>query len=72
MFKNIACGLQDKVNHLVNQQVGHIEADLQLLRDENVVLESERDPSFRRRVKTEVERTIEHMGRIGRVVEDSL
>jgi len=36
------------VNEIVNQQVGLVEADLQMLRDENVVLESERDPELRR------------------------
>ena len=32
-----------------------IEADLRILKDENAVLESERDPDFRRRVKVELE-----------------
>jgi hypothetical protein len=58
------------VNEIVNQQVGLVEADLQMLRDENVVLESERDPEFRRRVGAEVERVRGEVERIGRVVED--
>lgn len=58
------------MNELVNQQVGLIEADLRMLRDENVVLESERDPEFRRRVEAEVERVGGEVERIGRVVED--
>ncbi|RYP50632.1 hypothetical protein DL768_003914 [Monosporascus sp. mg162] len=69
-FRDIARGLQDKVNEIVNQQVGLIEADLQMLRDENVMLESERDPEFRRRVGAEVERVKGEVDRIGRVVED--
>ncbi|KAF2194396.1 hypothetical protein K469DRAFT_495226, partial [Zopfia rhizophila CBS 207.26] len=69
-FRDIARGLQDKVNEIVNQQVGLVEADLQMLRDENVVLESERDPEFRRRVGAEVERVKWEVDRIGRVVED--
>lgn len=36
---------------VLSEQVQLIEADLQILRDENVVLESERDPNFRERVK---------------------
>jgi hypothetical protein len=58
------------VNEIVNQQVGLVEADLQMLRDENVVLESERDPEFRRRVGAEVERARGEVERIGRVVEN--
>jgi hypothetical protein len=58
------------VNEIINQQVGLVEADLQMLRDENVVLESERDPEFRRRVGAEVERVRGEVERIGRVVED--
>ena len=58
------------MNEIVNQQVGLVEADLQMLRDENVALESERDPEFRRRVGGEVERVRGEVERIGRVVED--
>ncbi|KAF2462919.1 uncharacterized protein BDR25DRAFT_298822 [Lindgomyces ingoldianus] len=69
-FRRIASGLQEKVDEVVNQQVGLVEADLQMLRDENVVLESERDPEFRRRVEVEVERVKGEVDRIGRMVED--
>ncbi|RYO81753.1 hypothetical protein DL764_009715 [Monosporascus ibericus] len=69
-FRDIARGLQDKVNEVVNQQIGLVEADLQMLRDENVMLESERDPEFRRRVGAEVERVKGEVDRIWRVVED--
>ncbi|RYO90874.1 hypothetical protein DL766_001625 [Monosporascus sp. MC13-8B] len=54
-FRDIARRLQDKVNEIVNHQVGLIEADLRMLRDENVMLESERDPEFRMRVGAEEE-----------------
>ncbi|RYP01347.1 hypothetical protein DL765_010864 [Monosporascus sp. GIB2] len=69
-FRDIARGLQDKVNEVVNQQVGLIEADLRMLRDENVILESERDPEFRGRVGAEVESVRGEVDRIGRLVED--
>lgn len=55
-FKRITRQLEDEANQVTNQQVALIEADLQMLRDENAVLESERDPEFRRRVMTEIER----------------
>lgn len=58
------------MNEIVNQQVGLVEGDLHMLRDKNVVLESERDPEFRRRVMAEVERVRGEVERIGRVVGD--
>lgn len=54
----------------VDQQVALIETDLQMLRDENVVLESERNPEFRSRVAAEVDRARAQLDRIGRAVED--
>jgi hypothetical protein len=69
-FRDIARELQDEVSEIVNQQVSLVEADLQTLRDRNVVLESESNPEFRRRLRTEVERIKGEVERIGRVVED--
>ena len=58
------------MNEIVNQQVDLVEADLQMLRDENVVLESERNPEFRGRVIEEVRSVRREAERIGRVVAD--
>ncbi|KAF2688370.1 hypothetical protein K458DRAFT_414140 [Lentithecium fluviatile CBS 122367] len=69
-FRAIARALQEQVDEIVNQQVELVEADLRMLRDENVVLESERDPEFRRRVGAEVERVMGEVERIGHVVEE--
>lgn len=69
-FRKIASELQDKVNEIVYQQVDLVEADLQMLRDENVVLESERNPEFRGRVMEEVRSVRREAERIGRVVAD--
>jgi hypothetical protein len=59
------------VNEVISQQVGLAEADLQILRDENVVLESERNPQFRRQVRSELERVKGDIDRIGHVVESA-
>lgn len=58
------------MKEIVNQQVWLVEADLQVLKDENVVLQSERDPEFRRRVGAEVERVRREVEGIRRAVED--
>jgi hypothetical protein len=67
-FRDIARGLQEKVKEIVDHQLERVETDLQMLRDENVVLESERDPEYRRRVKLEMERAKHHIEILGRVV----
>jgi hypothetical protein len=59
------------MEEVVKQQTGLLQADLQMLRDENVVLESERDPEFRRRVGSEVVRAKADAERIGRTVGNS-
>jgi hypothetical protein len=42
-----------------------------MLRDENVVLESERDPEYRRRVKLEVERAKQQVEMLAQVIVDA-
>jgi hypothetical protein len=69
-FREIARRLQDKVNEVVNQQVAAVEADLHMLSHENVALESEREPEFRRRLGAVVESAMEEVEEIGRVVGD--
>lgn len=55
---------------ILTQQIGSVEADLQMLRNENVLLESERNPKFRKRVKAEVEKIQWDVIRIGNVIKD--
>jgi hypothetical protein len=57
------------VKEIVNQQIRLVEADMQMLRDDNVVLESERNPQFRNRLAVEVERVKLEVDRIGHIVE---
>tara|TARA_R110002003_G_scaffold296_3_gene18623 strand:- start:8176 stop:8361 length:186 start_codon:yes stop_codon:yes gene_type:complete len=56
--------VQEILNEVVNLQVELIKADLQLLRDESVVSESERDPGFRERVRAELDLVAERMGHL--------
>ena len=58
------------MKEIVNQQVGLVEADLHMLSNENVVLESERDPEFRTRVGAVVESVTAEVETIGRVFGD--
>jgi hypothetical protein len=62
--------MQEKLVDVVNEQVEMVEADLQLLRDGNVIAESERDVGFKRRVGTEVESAKREVERLGAVIED--
>jgi hypothetical protein len=56
--------VQENLNEVVNLQVELIKADLQLLRDESVVSESERDSGFRERVRAELDLVTERMGHL--------
>jgi hypothetical protein len=58
-FQIVAQEMQENLVKIVNEQVGRVEADLQLLSDENTILESERDLHFRKRVEEGVERARE-------------
>ncbi|KAF2108978.1 hypothetical protein BDV96DRAFT_652220 [Lophiotrema nucula] len=71
-FANIANELQEKVSEVVATQVSAIEVDLDTLRDENVVLESERNPQFRRDLGEEVNRVREEMNAIQRVIDGAV
>jgi hypothetical protein len=62
--------MQEKLIEVVSEQVELVEADLQLLRDGNAILESERDLGFKKRVGAEVERAKREVERLGRVVGD--
>jgi hypothetical protein len=51
----IAREMQEALVEIVNEQVGHLEADLQILRDGNEIKECERDDAFKKRVGAEVD-----------------
>jgi hypothetical protein len=57
-FREISINIEAAIKNVVIRRAALIEADLQLLRDENVVLESERNPVFRRKLAKEVERAM--------------
>jgi hypothetical protein len=63
-FGNIANALQDEIQRIVSRQIAFIEADLDTLRDTNVILESEQNPEFRRRLAREVRSAREEMDSI--------
>jgi len=48
--------LQTKLEQTVNTHLAGVVSDLNTLRDDNIALESERDPEFRRRVGLEENR----------------
>jgi hypothetical protein len=62
--------LQQRMMKRVSQQCSYISADLQMLRDDNVVVESERDPEYRDSVKVEVKRVADEVRRICGIVQD--
>ncbi|ORY11257.1 hypothetical protein BCR34DRAFT_484487 [Clohesyomyces aquaticus] len=69
-FVEISNELQEQMATLIAEQLAFIEADLNTLKDENVVLESERNPEFRTRLATEVERVEDELTRVRRAVEE--
>lgn len=60
-FFAISDTLQQEIKNAVTHQLAFITADLDTLRNENVVLESERNPEFRTRLATEVTRARQDM-----------
>lgn len=54
-FSIISDELARNIESAINRQLAFIEADLNTLRDQNVILESERNPDFRRQLATELE-----------------
>lgn len=57
------------MTEVVEVQVGSVEADMQLLRDGNAILESERDTNFKRRVEEEIRTVKMEVERFGSMVE---
>jgi hypothetical protein len=67
-FRIVARDMQNSLLEVVNEQVGQLEADLQILRDGNQITESERDVGFKRRVGAEVQSARREVERLGGVV----
>ena len=67
-FGDLATAFQAQVKAAVREHLDVVTGTLDILRSENVALESERDPEFRRRVGSELRRAREVMGRISAVV----
>lgn len=62
--------LVESIENAVSRQLAFIEADLNTLRDQNVVLESERNPDFRRQLATGLEAAKQMMTGVHRVIDD--
>ncbi|KAH7406760.1 hypothetical protein DE146DRAFT_404176 [Phaeosphaeria sp. MPI-PUGE-AT-0046c] len=69
-LRQIAQELQEQMMEVVSVQVELVEADMQLLRDGNAILESERDLDFKRRVEEELVFVDTEVERLGRIVQD--
>lgn len=71
-FLAISDTLQQKIKDSVTHQLTFIAADLDTLRNENVVLESERNPEYRAHLATELARARENMETVRSAVTDLL
>ena len=67
-FKELANNLQTEVQASVAESLDVISGTLDMVRSENVALESERDPDFRNRVDAELREVVVEMARIAGVV----
>ncbi len=69
-FSILARDLESKIQEAIATHLAVVQNDLDTLRNENVAMESERHPGFRRRLEREVERVREEMVNIHRIVND--
>jgi hypothetical protein len=63
-FEELASQLETDARASVEEHLDSIDGTLDMVRSENVALESERDPVFRARVGDEIDRLNEAMDRI--------
>ena len=61
-FKELATELQTGIQAAVQTHLAAISQTMDIVRDENVIAESERDGDFRRRVEAEVGRVRAELG----------
>ena len=69
-FLIVSDKLVESIENAVSRQLAFIEADLNTLRDQNVVLESERNPDFRRQLATGLEAAKQMMTGVHQVMDD--
>jgi BMFP domain-containing protein YqiC len=67
-FHDLAQELEADVKKAVAAHLSVITNTLDMVRNENVVVESERDPEFRGRVETEVRATMEKVRRLQEIM----
>lgn len=65
-FKGLATELQTGIQTAVETHLAAIRQTMDIVRDENVITESERDGDFRRRVEEEVGRVRTELGGLER------
>lgn len=68
-FRELVGQMQQAVEDAVEEHLDVIRVTLDMVRDENVALEGERDPELRGRVAAELGRVKERMERVREVVE---
>lgn len=73
-FYRLSSTFETSIQDAIVQQVSHIETDLRLLRDENIILESERNPRFREMLAQEIDRIGEELrtirGELGWLIQE--
>jgi hypothetical protein len=62
-FERIITALQHSIDTIIRQQFLHMEADLQVLKNDHALLEAEQDPAFRERVVAQLVFARNEMGR---------
>ena len=70
-FSTLARNHDNKIQEAIDFNIVFVRNDIDTLRNENVALESERTPEFRRRVENEVARIRREMVSIHRIVSDA-
>lgn len=70
-FSTLAYDHESKLREAIRANLALVQNDIDTLRNENVALESERNPEFRRRVENEVARIRREMVSIHRIVSDT-
>jgi hypothetical protein len=67
-FNEIADDTQDSIDEVIESSFDSIRDTLNIVRSENIALESEKDPGFRNRVEARVKATKDEMERLYAVI----
>ena len=70
-FSTLAYDHESRLREAINANLALVQNDIDTLRNENVALESERNPEFRRRMENEVARIRREMVSIHRIVSNT-